>query len=89
MHCLVARKLLTDPALIDQARDRLARWKAQAAEPMPNYFNEWEAILEESPEAIAGFLASMREDATRLRQSSPFSALLTSAERSRIYRAFL
>jgi len=88
MHCFVARKLLANPALIAQARSSLARWRAQAAEPVPSYFSEWERILEGSPEEIAAFLASMREDATRLRQSSPFTNLLTPEERARIYEAF-
>jgi hypothetical protein len=88
MHCLVARKLLANSALIAQARSTLARWRARAAEPVPSYFVEWARILEGSPEEIAAFLASMHEDATRLRQSSPFTKLLTSGERARIYAAF-
>ena len=88
MHCLVARKLLANPALIAQARSTLARWRARAAEPAPSYFLEWGRILEGSPEEIAAFLASMREDATRLRQSSPFTNFLTRDDRGRIYEAF-
>ena len=88
MHCLVARKLLANPALIAQARSTLARWRAQAAEPTPSYFFEWGRILEGSTEEIAAFLASMHEDATRLRQSSPFTNLLMPEERARIYEAF-
>jgi acyl-CoA reductase-like NAD-dependent aldehyde dehydrogenase len=88
MHCLVARKLLATPALTAQARSTLARWRAQAAEPVPSYFLEWARILEGSKEEIAALLASMHEDATRLRQSSPFTNLLTPEERARIYEAF-
>jgi hypothetical protein len=88
MHCLVARKLLANPTLIVQARRTLARWEAQAAEPVPSYFFEWARILRGSPEEIAAFLASMREDATRLRQSSPFTNLLAPEERARFFEAF-
>ena len=88
MHCLVARKLLANPALIARASSTLARWRAQAADPVPSYFLEWAHILKGSPGEIAAFLASMREDATRLRQSSPFSNLLTPEERARIYEVF-
>jgi len=88
MHCLVARKLLANPALIAQVRNTLARWRAQAAEPLPSYFFDWERILEGSPAEIAAFLASMREDATRLRQSSPFTNLLMPEERARVFEAF-
>jgi hypothetical protein len=88
LHRLVASKLLANPALIDQALGTLARWRAQADEPVPSYFDEWERILAGSPEAIADFLVSPTEDATRLRQSSPFTNVLTSHERSRIFAAF-
>jgi hypothetical protein len=60
---------------IAQARSTLARWRAQAAGHLPSYFFEWGRVLEGSPEKIVAF-ASMREDATRLRQSSPFTNLL-------------
>jgi hypothetical protein len=89
LHCLVARKLLANPALIVQTRSTLARWRAQAAEPLPSYFFEWARILGRSPQEIAAFLASMGEDATRLRQSSPFTNLLAPEERARIFEAFL
>jgi hypothetical protein len=88
LHCLVARKLLANPALITRARCTLARWRARATEPVPSHFLEWGRVLEGSPEEIAAFLASVHEDATRLRQSSPFSKLVTPEERARIYAAF-
>ncbi len=88
MHCLVARKLLANPALVTQARSTLARWRAGIVGPVPSYFPQWEHILEGSIEEIAAFLASMHEDAIRLRQSSPFTNVLTPEERARIYAAF-
>jgi hypothetical protein len=88
MHCLVARKLLASPEFADQARSTLARWMAQAEEPVPSSLLEWSRILERSPAEIAAFLASMGEDAIRLRQSSPFTNVLTPEERARIYEAF-
>ena len=88
LHCLVARKLMANPALLEQAHSTLRRWSAQASQPLPAYFAEWERILERPPEQIAGFLVQMSDDATRLRQSSPFATLLTQEERSRVYAAF-
>src|ERR1700685_4216183 len=49
MHCLVARKLLANPALIAHARNTLARWRAQTGAPVPSYFLEWGRILGGSP----------------------------------------
>ena len=88
MHCLVAKKLLANPALITEARSTLARWRAQAAEPIPSYFLEWERILEGTLAEIVTFLESTDENATRVRQSSPFRNLLTAEERAGIYGTF-
>ena len=89
LHCLIARKLLAHPCLIAQARATLTRFRVQVADPIPAaYFLEWGRILEESPQQIAAFLSSTCEDATRLRQSSPFTNFLTPEERAVIYDAF-
>jgi hypothetical protein len=88
LHSLVARKLLSNPALIEEARANLGRWKSRHPPPLPSYFDEWARVLKGTAQQIAGFLASMDEDATRLRQSSPFSNALTAEERSKIYEAF-
>jgi hypothetical protein len=88
MHRIVAKRLLADPALIDQARGTIARWRSHSGEPLPSYIVEWGRILDASPVEIAGFLASTSEDATRLRQSSPFTSILTPEERARIYEVF-
>jgi hypothetical protein len=88
LHKLIAAKLLSNPSLIDQARSTLARWRTQVAQPVPLYFGEWQRVLEGSPGAIAEFLVSPTQSAARLRQSSPFSNTLTSAEREKIYEAF-
>lgn len=88
LHCLVARKLLARPALIAKAQTTLVRWRDSAGEPEPPHLFEWGCLLQRSPEEIAAFLASMSEEATRLRLSSPFPDHLTPAERARIDRAF-
>ncbi len=88
LHCLVARKILANPDLIEQARSLLTRWKRDPQETDPSLILKWERILETSIDEIAGFLASMHEDATRLRKISPFRDLLTPEERSRIHASF-
>jgi hypothetical protein len=88
LHSLVGRKLMANPELLKQARETLLRWKMKAPQPLPSYFTEWGRILKRRPAEVAGFLVNMSEDATRLRQSSPFAPLLTSEERGKIYAAF-
>ena len=88
LHAAVARKLLENPSLIDQARSTLERWKELHGPNLPSYFDEWERMLQRRPEEVAGMIVSMTEDATRLRQSSPFVNVLTPSERSKIFEAF-
>lgn len=88
LHCLVARRLPAEPELVARASDTLSRWKQQIPDPVPAWFGEWEQVLRRTPRQIAAFLAEMSPNATRLRQSSPFSVLVTPEERERVYVAF-
>lgn len=88
LHSLVARKLMADPALLKRAREILQRWKKNSPRPLPSYFAEWERVFRLQPAEVAGLLVAMNDDATRLRQSSPFAPLLTAEERLRVYEAF-
>jgi len=88
LHAAIARKLIANPSLIDQARLTLQRWKELHGPELPSYFGDWERVLQRRPEEVAGLLVSMTEDATRLRQSSPFVNVLTPDERSKILEAF-
>jgi hypothetical protein len=88
LHCCIARKLLLDPSLVVQVKNTLERWREQTAPPVPKYFSEWAQILKKPVPEIAAFLASMSETAVRLRQSSPFTGVLTADEREKIFEAF-
>jgi hypothetical protein len=88
MHCMIAQKITRKPELLEKARANLRRWIAKSFGPKPRYFCEWEEILLRPWPDIAELITSMSEDATRLRSSSPFAGVLTTAERDRIYAAF-
>jgi len=79
MHCLVATKILANPALIARARGTLERRKVQILEPVPAFL-EWGQVLAGSLEEIVDLPVSTGEDSTRLRQSSPFTGILTAEE---------
>lgn len=87
MHALVARKLLRDRRVLEIAKRNIARWRARQ-EVAPAYLDEWEAILKKPVAVVAAFLVSTDEDATRLRQSSPFAGALSPSERKRLFDAF-
>ena len=87
LHQLIAKKVLADPALLDKARENLARW--QQMEDSPKLaLAEWEQILSGSTEQIVQFPTERSERATRLNQSSPFAGILSEAERKALYEPF-
>jgi hypothetical protein len=88
MHCLIARKIDADRRLLDVARRNLAKWIARYADGVPPALSEWRGILARPWPEIAALITASGEAAVRLRQSSPFAGVLTSAERRRVYEAF-
>jgi len=88
MHCRIAVKISRNPELLAIPRRNLKRWKQHADERTLKYLLEWEAILDQPWTSIATFITSLSENATRMRQSSPFAAVLNPPERKQIYDAF-
>jgi hypothetical protein len=88
LHCLIAQKIMADPSLIDIARRNLAAWRRKSAGAEPRYLDEWQQILARPWPQVAGLITEQSDNATRLRQSSPFAGILSTVERRRIYDAF-
>jgi hypothetical protein len=88
LHCLIAQKIMADPSLIDIARRNVAAWRKKVVGAEPLYLAEWQRILARPWPQVAGLITEQSENATRLRQSSPFAGVLSTAERRRIYDAF-
>ncbi|HEY0418170.1 MAG TPA: hypothetical protein VGC80_01485 [Acetobacteraceae bacterium] len=86
LHRLVAEKLLADPVLLNKARGNLRRWRGSHGSLSPA-MAEWEQILSGTVDQVAKFLVERSEKATRLRQSSPFTGILTEPERLAIYES--
>lgn len=86
LHRLVAERVLADPALLDRARANVRRW--QESRGSPSFaLAEWEQILSGPVGQVARFLVERSDKATRLRQSSPFTGILTEAERLAVYES--
>ena len=68
LHRLVARRLRTNPSLLDEARARLRSLES----PVPDYVIEWARVLERPAEEVAKLIGSRSEPMTHLRVSSPF-----------------
>jgi len=88
MHAVIAQKIERDPKLLTIPRNNLRRWSARSGNSPPDWIQEWREILAKPWPTVAALITDPSEDATRLRQSSPFAGVLTSSERRRIYEAF-
>lgn len=87
MHAVIARKIERDPKLLQVALDNIERWSARR-QAAPAWLEEWREILHQPWPSVAAFITELSEDATRLRQSSPFAGILSNQERWRIHEAF-
>jgi hypothetical protein len=88
MHAVIAQKINRDLSLLAIAHRNLSRWSARWTDESPPWLQEWRQILVQPWPQIAALITEPSENAARLRQSSPFPGVLTSAERKRIYEAF-
>jgi hypothetical protein len=88
MHAVIAAKIERDNEVLSVARRNLERWGTRWKESPPAWLAEWRKILRRPWKEIASIITETSENATRLRQSSPFAGVLTPFERKRIYDAF-
>lgn len=87
LHRAVARKLLAEPdRVISRAQANMQRWLGK--EPREGLYGIWRILLRLPPAVIAEVITSDSEAAAQLRQSSPFTGVLSQAERDRILEPF-
>ncbi len=81
----IAELIRSDPSLIRRAQQNLDRLLREDQGTARGDIAEWRQLLEAySPERVRDLLVSMSSRAERLRQSSPFFAVLTPSERDRV-----
>jgi hypothetical protein len=80
-HRIIARKLRQNPELLQKAIENLEAAKEVAD---IDALKEWEVVLRAPISKICEFMVRNTETATRMRQSSPFSGLLSEQERESI-----
>lgn len=89
LHAIIAQKIQREPALLELARINLDRWKRECSDEAKVVFAEWEAMINEWPlERLLDFLIERSERANRMRQSSPFTGILTPSERNRVFAEY-
>lgn len=79
----VARAITRDPRLVERAQRWVEHRLGQASEAERHELREWAHILTLSPHRISAILRDPGERATRLRQTSPFVAILDHAPSQR------
>jgi len=88
LHVLAARRIASDPRLLERARTTVRRWLAHRGDRPPAALAEWRDLLERPWPEIAARATELSDEAARLRQSSPLATLLSDAERRRVHDAF-
>ena len=84
----IATRLVGHPELIDSARATLHRWMITSSAGTHPALHEWLAVLDQPLEAVISLLTRDDEHAVRLRQSNPFTGVLSQAQRTAILRQF-
>lgn len=82
MASRVAARLAKDPALVEHARQNLARWSARNhdAPGLLRCYREWEEILRRPVPEIIEILTGQGDENRRLRSNSPFTGILSVQE---------
>lgn len=86
MHEIVAKRLINDRALLDVARNRLQRLR----EVNPHggvYHKRWQELIDGSMDRLLRTMVEPSEEASTLRQESPFTTLVPSDERRRVFES--
>jgi transposase InsO family protein len=86
LHGIVAQRAEEDPEVLDRARARVAEWLTQGGPVDARYARRWEELLARPAEQILTALVADTEEMRDLRQCSPFSGVVTPAERWRVIR---
>ena len=83
-HRLIAEKIDADRSLLEIPQRNLDRWRELRGEDCPASA-EWRELLKQPWEQIRTVIVSDTEESSRLRQSSPFTGIISPWERRRIH----
>lgn len=89
LNRLVAEKIRRQPDLMDHVRNRLKQTlnESRLSESCKDALREWQIILlTRTFDEILDILVEDSDDGQRLRQSTPFTGILTQDERLEIFR---
>jgi hypothetical protein len=87
LHRAIAEKLRANPALLEIARENIARW-APAAGRSRHYLDAWQEVLQKPLEEMLRLIVEDTEEMRAMRQNNPFAGVLEPRERWAIYNLF-
>ena len=84
-HREIARRLMRDASLVEQARARVRGWR----EPQTHakWIRAWSALLDRPIEELCCALVDESEQMTALRQMTPFAGVLDARTRWSLWRS--
>ena len=89
LHSRIARNISKDPELLDKVWKNLRRRRDNYdPDALPPFIEKWEELLAQPVQALAAFLVAVTDEAVSLRHFSPFTGILTEAERLTVLDAF-
>ena len=91
LHREIAMKIQRDPSLLMEVRQRLEQvvGSERYSESVKDALREWLDILHQKPvNEILELLTDPGEEATRLRQNTPFAGILSETERRSVISRF-
>ncbi|MGH8171859.1 MAG: hypothetical protein ACREPX_01850 [Rhodanobacteraceae bacterium] len=88
MHRVIAARIRGgDATILEKARANLERWRQQFGGALPKAYEEWVVLLEGDFEGVMHVLENNDENSIRVRSSSPFTGILSPAERWEILKS--
>ncbi len=82
-HRQAVERLRADGDLVERARGTIRRWREQRGPTASDaYFDRWDGLLAQGPEAVERATCADTEEAATLRSVSPLGFVLSPRERS-------
>lgn len=81
LHQLIAEKIRKDPALFENMRSTLDRWRKTVCANSQPYLEEWQRLVDLGIEECLAVATEDSEQANAMRQASPFCGILSNEER--------
>ena len=90
LHGVIARELRADPAKLDLVVAWIQRFldDPDFGEDNQDALREWLAIIRQGLPRVLEVLADRSDEGQRLRQSTPFAAIMPQDERTRIFAKY-